>query len=396
MSLRLVAVGAVVAIGAAACSSSSKTTSGSSTTSGTRPTKSITIGGIIAKTGTTPFTGTDEAISAYFKQANDNGGINGYKVNYVSYDSAGSAQNNSALMTQLISQGAVAVIDEDEQGAPGGYQIATAKGVPVVGNYSLPVQFQTPNLYPVAPYYQGALGKVMLQVMKNEGVNKLALLTINVPSAVNAEKIDAADASQYGLSVVTNDLYPPTTTDFTAYVSKLASAGAQAVFVIGTIGNGEVVSKALQQQGSNAKVVFTEYDAAIAANVGSWGNGKVFSTTPLATLPPRSAVAAALQKYGYSSVDATSSFVAEGWTDAEIIGEAIKMLGSNSATPANMITALNSISNFKGTYTPPITYGSGAHANPSQCIQVQEMENGVLGLYKNEPYQCFTGSAAPS
>lgn len=405
VGLRMFAVGAV-ALGAAACSSSSKTTTpptttaGSATTSGTTggstPTKTIEIGGIIAETGTTPFTGTNEAISAYFKQVDAQGGINGYTIKYVSYDSAGSAQTNSALMTQLISQHAVAVIDEDEQGAPGGYAIAEQAGVPVIGNYSLPVQFQNPDLYPVAPYYQGALGKVMLQVMANENAKKIALLTINVPSAVNAEKIDATDASQFGLSVVTNDLYPPTTTDFTAYVSKVVSSGAQAVFVIGTIGNGEVVSKALQQQGSNAKVIFTEYDAAIASHVGSWGNDKVFSTTPLATLPPRADVAAALKQYGYSSVDATSSFVAEGWTDAQIAAQGVKLLGSNSPSGANMVAALNSISNFKGTYTPPITYGSGPHGNPSQCIQVQEMVNGVLGLYKGQPYECFTGSVAPS
>jgi ABC-type branched-subunit amino acid transport system substrate-binding protein len=299
-------------------------------------------------------------------------------------------------MTQLIGQHAVAVIDEDEQGAPGGYQIAEQSGVPVIGNYSLPVQFQNPDLYPVAPYYQGALGKVMLQIMHNEGVSKLSLMTINVPSAVNAEKIDAADASQFGLTIVQNDLYPPTTTDFTAYVSKAVSKGAQAVFVIGTIGNGTVVSKALQQQGSNAKVVYTEYQNSIASQVGSWGNGKVFSTTPLETLPASPEVAAALKQYGFSSVDPTASAVAEGWTDAQIAAQGVKLLGSNTPTAASMVTALNSISNFKGTYTPPLTYGSGAHADPSHCIQVQEMENGVLGLYKGQPYECFTGSVAPS
>ncbi|MGF7239246.1 MAG: ABC transporter substrate-binding protein [Frankia sp.] len=390
----MVAMGAALVLGAAACGSSGKSSGSGSSSSG----KEILIGGIVAETGTAPYEGANEAISAYFNQLNAAGGINGYTVKYKGYDSTGSAQTNAALMSKLVGQHAAAVIVEDPQGAPGGYQVAERAGVPVIGGYAYPALYQSPTLYPVASFFAGSQTKVMFQVMHDEGVTKIALLTINVPVGVETVKAYTAQAGKYGLKIVSSGLYAPTQTDFTGYASKAVSAGAQAVFQIGGYTQGIAVAKALEQQNSSAKLVFAAgYNTSIARQVGSWGNGKVFSGTPLLTLPMRSKVQQALKTAGYSKVDASSGFVSLGWSDAEIATEGVRLLGSNTPKAANMVKALDSISGFKGTFTPsPLTYGSGPHTNPSQCVQIQEMENGVLGLYKGKPSVCFTGSVAPT
>ncbi|MGF7234609.1 MAG: ABC transporter substrate-binding protein [Frankia sp.] len=288
--------------------------------------------------------------------------------------------------------------EEDPQGAPGGYKIAEHAGVPVIGSYSYAEEYQNPTLYPIAAFFPTAQARVMFRVMKDEGVTKVAILAINVPVAAESAKRATAEASRLGLTVVSNARYAPTQTDFTAYVTKAIGAGAQAIQQIGGYTQGVAVAKALAQQGSNAKLIFASgYNASIASEIGSWGNGRVFSATPLLTLPERPGVVQALKQSGSSKVDASSNFVAVGWTDAEIATEGVRLLGSNAATAPNMINALNSISNFKGTYTAsPLTYGSGVHASPSTCVQVQEMENGVLGVRKGTSPVCFAGSVAPT
>lgn len=358
----------------------------------------MVIGGIIAETGSTPYEGTNEAISSYFDQLNAKGGVNGYKIKYISYDSAGSAQTNAALMTRLIGQGAVAVIDEDPQGAPSGLKLAQSKGIPVLGGFDQPGLYNSPTVYPVSSWAAGVQAKVYTTVLKEMGVSKLALLTINVPVGVSAAHPYVSDAAQSGLKVVSNEFYAPTQTDFTGYVSKEASAGAQAVVHIGGSVQGVAIARALQQQGTNAKLALSSGTSkALPGQVGTWGNGRVLAANPLLTLPVRPDVVAALKQSGNSKVDASSLYVALGWSNAEIAAEGIRLLGTNKPSPKAMITALNSISNFKGTYLgSPLTYGSGSHPDPSQCGQVQIMQNGAFVLYNGKSSVCWTGSVAPS
>ena len=76
-------------------------------------------------------------------------------------------------------------------------------------------------------------------------------------------------------------------------------------------------------------------------------------------------------------------------------GRSASSSDSNAPTAASMLTALQGISNWTGTFTPPITYGPGNHTNPSNCIQVQEQLNGGFTIFNNERSVCWTGSIAP-
>lgn len=395
MGVRIAAGALLLAV--AACSSSSSQGGSGSTASGSVSGKQVVIGGIIAETGVAPYEGTNEAVSAYFDQLNASGGINGYKIKYIGYDSAGSAQTNAALMTRLIGQGAVAVIDEDPQGAPGGFQVAQSSGTPVLGGYAYPQLYSTPTLFPVTSYAPGVQTAAYYAVLKSLGVSKIALLTINVPVGVDAADYYAKKAGAAGLTVVSNEVYAPTQTDFTGYVSKEMSAGAQVVIQIGGYVQGVAIAKAMQQQGSSAKLVIASgLNSSIATQVGSWGNGKVFTASPLLVLPERKDVASALAKYGFSSVDPASQFVALGWSDAQIAAQAVKLLGSKAPSAKAMLTALDSVSNFSGTYLgSPLTYGSGDHKDPSQCAQVLVMQNGAFAPYGGKSSICWTGSVAP-
>ncbi|MGF7234608.1 MAG: ABC transporter substrate-binding protein [Frankia sp.] len=95
-------MGAALVLGVAACGNSDGSKAGSSG-------KEIVIGGIIAETGTAPYEGANAAISAYFDQLNAKGGVNGHLIKYKGYDSAGNAQTNASLMTQLVGDHAAAV-----------------------------------------------------------------------------------------------------------------------------------------------------------------------------------------------------------------------------------------------------------------------------------------------
>jgi len=392
---REIVAGAVglIALFAAACGSSGGSSSGGG---GSAPTKTISVGVVVERTGASPLTGEYEAIDSYFKNADAHGGINGYKVNVIGFDSQGSPQTNSADVTQLIQQDHVPVIiDEDEQGSPAAYPIAEAAKVPMVGGYSEPPRFYNKYLFPNAAYYEAATAVAASKVFAEAGIKKAAIVTINVPTGVQAANLFAKDLPADGVQVAENVVYPPTQSDWTGYAAKVISSGADGVFNIGTENAGVGLLKALQQQGWNGtKYYFPELEPGLAAATGSYGDGKVITTSALLTLPSNAAEQAAVKQY-YPGVDPTQSLAVDGWTDAEIVAQAIKNLGSKAATSANILAALQSFKNWTGTFTPPITYGTGNHTNPSQCIQVQEQMNGTFTTFNSKRSVCWNGSIAP-
>jgi branched-chain amino acid transport system substrate-binding protein len=385
---------AVTALVVSACGSSGG--GGGGSTSGSSS-KTISVGVIVERTGASPLTGEYEAIDSYFKNTDAHGGIDGYKINVIGFDSQGNPQTNSADATQLIQQDHVPIIiDEDEIGATAAMPITEAAKVPMVGGYAEPQRFYNPYLFPNAAFYEAATAAASSKVFAEAGVKKAAIVTINVPTGVEAANIFLKDLPADGVQVAENVVYPPTQSEWTAYAAKIISSGADGVFNIGIETSGVGLLQALKQQGwKGKKYYFPELEPGLAAATGSYGNGKVITTSALLTLPSNPAMEAAVKQY-YPSVDPTQSLAVDGWTDAEIVGQAIKDLGSKAATSANLEAALQSFKNWSGTYSPPITYGTGNHTNPSQCIQVQEQENGTFVPFNNQRSVCWTGSIAPA
>jgi ABC-type branched-subunit amino acid transport system substrate-binding protein len=396
-------VAAVTALVVSACSSSGSSGStgasgnGATSTSSGSSGKTISVGVIVARTGADPLPGEFEAIDSYFKSMNAHGGIDGYKVNVIGFDSQGSPQTNSADATQLIQQDHVpVVIDEDELGATAAMPITEKAQVPMVGGYSEPQRFYSPYLFPNAAYYESATATASSKVVAEAGAKKAAIVTINVPTGVAAAGLFVKDLPANGVQVAENVVYPPSQSDWTAYAAKVISSGADTVFNIGTEAGGVGLLKALEQQGwKGKKYYFPELEPGLAAMTGSYGNGLVITTSALLTLPANNTEVAAVKQY-YPGVDPTQSLAIDGWTDAEIVGQAIKSLGSKAPTAASLQAALQSIKGWSGTFTPPITYGPGNHTNPSQCIQVQEQENGQFTIFNNQRSVCWSGSIAPA
>jgi branched-chain amino acid transport system substrate-binding protein len=155
----LAVTGALVALVAAGCSSSksntSNTTAGGSTATtsggstattaaggssgnpssapGVTPT-TIKVGFITSQTGNaaSTFSDAEKGALAAFTAINNAGGINGRKVQLVTADDQSSPTGDLSAMQSVVSQG-VFMIENFSPYLFGGYKVATAAGIPVVG-----------------------------------------------------------------------------------------------------------------------------------------------------------------------------------------------------------------------------------------------------------------------
>ena len=361
--------------------------------------KTISVGVLIDRTGPAPEGTLWDGVQGYFRNANAHGGINGYKVNVVAFDTAGSPATNAADTTELIQQSHVPVIiDDDGEGGTAAVPIASAAGIPLVGNDVQPDVFHNPDVFPNTSDVANFGGLMTAKVFKARGVTKVAIIALNVPEAIEAAAGDAKYVQANGMQLVTNIVFPLTQTDFTGYASKIIAAGADGIECVSSESGSLALISALKQQGWAGKAYyFPSLQPGLAAATGSFGDGRVVAPNALLVLPANRTVLKVMKTYfDMPATTAVTNNLDEGWTDAEIVAHAITLLGSKSPTAAHVKAALQSFKNWSGTFTPPLTYGRGAHLDPAHCGQIVEQMNGHFIQYNHQRTVCWKGSVAPS
>jgi ABC-type branched-subunit amino acid transport system substrate-binding protein len=267
----------------------------------------------------------------------------------------------------------------------------------LVGSNAQPVIYHNPDVFPNTSDVANFAGLMAAKVFKGRAVTKVAIITLNVPEAIDTAVGDAKYVRAGGMKIVSNIVFPVTQTDFTSYASKIVSSGANAVMPVCTDGEAITLLAALRQQGWAGKLyLFASLETGLATATGSFGNGRVIAPNGLLVLPPNKSMLAVMKKYSnLTATEAATEKVVEGWTDAEIVAHAITLLGRSSPTAAHIKAALQSFKNWSGTFTPPITYGRGAHLDPAHCGQMVGQVKGTFVPYNNDRTVCWQGSVAP-
>ena len=375
--------------------------SGSSGAS-TRPSanRQIVIGGIFNRTGEVPLPGEYEAATAYFAYANSHGGINGYKIKFTGLDDQTNPQMNASDMLQLVSQDkAQVILEESELAYPGGVQTAISAKVPVVGGGSNTIEFSNPDLFPIYAFEQGSLIGGSEELLKALHINKIATLTSNVTVAEQGQAVAEKAFAKAGDTPVYNAAFPETETDFSSYVAKMQSAGVKIVYCLCVTPQAVAVLKAAALQNYPLDLIQTGFGEVGAAQVGPSGTNHYFAIDPQGILGGGAAAtqAAKIVHSMFPSVQMLADGPTTSWTAAQVIADAIKLLGKAPPTSANLIVALNKIKDAQLTYDPPMTYAPGPkHPNPTQCVQITVAKGNQFVLYNGKRYVCFTGSVSPA
>jgi branched-chain amino acid transport system substrate-binding protein len=341
--------------------------------------KVLPIGGVYHRTGPIPLCNTAfEGVSSYLSDLNEQGGVNGYKFKLIAYDDGADATRNAALMKQLIERDNVLTILQcSDLVAPAGKDVVDRHKVPVIAAFGASdVLFEDANWFPTSGFQQALYPFHALQYSKNKfNATKVGLVYINVPQGQGGARYTRKYAPRLGMEIVYESAFSPAEPDFTAYVVKLKQAGAQVVIFPGAADAVIRFLKAAEQQGFEGKLVapLTAYDPIIGPAVGKYVDGHLFTVinhAPLELSEP-----AAVARYQntvkrYFPNLTMNTYTIDGWSLAEMFQEGLKRLGDKEPTRESLHAALATLKDWQGSFTPPLTMGTGPHTFPTGCASV--------------------------
>ncbi len=215
----------------------------------------IKIGAFLAVTGPASFLGDPEqkTLDMYVERINAAGGVNGRKLQLISYDAAGDAEKARTFTKRLIEQDKVDLII-------GGTSTGeTMAAVPLVEQAQIPFISMAGAVVIIEPVKKWvfktphtdrmACEKIFTD-MNERKLSKLALITGpgGFDKSLRAQCIQVAP--KYGIEIVADESYGAADTDMTAQLTKIkGTPGVQAVMNCGFGQGPAVVTKNYRQLG---------------------------------------------------------------------------------------------------------------------------------------------------
>lgn len=334
------------------------------TTSDAQP---VRIGAVLSLTGTYAALGEAEknALDLEVARINDAGGINGSPIELLIEDDATDEAKAVAATSKLIEQdGVVALIGATGTGPTmamrgdiqraGIAQISLAGGTVVTGDFD-PLVFQTPwsnNL--VVPY--------VLEVMKESGHTKVALLTDSGGYGKDGRDVIIAEAPPAGIDIVADETFNPGDTDLTAQLTRMKGSGADAVLLWTAGKEAAIAMKSARDLGmklplfggsGQARAEFIEGSEGAAEGFvfgtgkslipSNWGEGS----------PEYQSVSDFATRYEAAYGEAPDIFAGHAFDALAIVADALERAGTD-ASPAQLrdaIEATSGLAGFGGSFT---------------------------------------------
>ncbi len=341
----------------AACGSSSKSSSGASSSSGSghasksgKPGAPITIGASMEETGAEAIPSLPVGYKVAVAQANAQGGIvvGGvrHKINFTLLDNRSDPSLlASQLHTLVLQDHAVALVtgccDLNVAEAP----LANALHIPLMGT-AIPIDLMTKvngqwawdaftSLESSLDYFT----KVVPSLGKTDG--KVAEIANNNPQGQGANGVYAAAAKAAHFTVTDSALVPAGTTNYSSFISKAKSTGADNLVVQMDSPDCFALWKQMKALGYHPKTIAANQCGAIPTwkTLGSLGNGAIIGLnwTPSSGLPNAGTLAATFGKTFPGDV-ADQEVAVNSYNAMELLFSAIEKAGST--VPAKINAAI--------------------------------------------------------
>ena len=205
--------------------------------------------GVAADTGIQSFNGFQIAIA----EINDAGGINGQKVEVVSYDGKTDPQLTATFASRCAEDdGALAIV--------GGNPSAPAAAmIPVASEYEIPylmLSAGTDNLTDMPAPFHFRVGPrnsqdaaAIAELIARQGFKRVALINNSLPFGTDSAHATEAALKASGVQVVIQQTYDINATDLSPQISRLRGANPDVIVVFPYAADGARVLRTLQQQG---------------------------------------------------------------------------------------------------------------------------------------------------
>jgi branched-chain amino acid transport system substrate-binding protein len=329
---------------------------------------------------------------AWFRHVNDNGGVNGRKINFNmvddKYEPARTAgivkrfaerDNCFAIVAPLGSAPTVAVID-----------YVVEQKMPIIGagtGAAKPLEIPSKWVFPLYPSYRDEgrdLVKFAKEVFKAKTV---AVLYQNDPSGKTHMDGIKSVLDQQGVKLVAEQGYEPKEVDVSSQVLSMKSANPDAVICSCAPEPAAKFYTERKKLGWNVPVVnvFFGKSPKVPELAGKEAIEGVYFATIFrdfdSPAPQMKEAQQILKKY-YPEEDPDAIHL-WGFTGAQVFTEALQRMGRNNITRDRLVETLEGIKGWKGSVVPEVSIGKG---NAPEHFLVKDMSYVV---YKGGRFQEF-------
>lgn len=224
------------------------------------------IGAVLSVTGAQSGLGEPEkrAIEMEIDRINDAGGINGHPLEVLIEDDGSDVDKATAATTKLIEQdGVLAIIGSTGTGqsmamraeidAAGVPQVSLAAGSAITSEFD-PLVFQT-------TWTAKLVVPMMLEYLKGEGYTKVGLISEDTGFGKDGRAEVTKLAGDYGITVVSDQVFKPADTDMTGQLTVIKGADAQVVLMYSSVSASAIVPKNMKQLNMDVPLVCSHGNA---------------------------------------------------------------------------------------------------------------------------------------
>ncbi len=366
-------------LGAAAVSASASPAGAAASSAPGVTSNSITVGTISTQTGelASNFSSLIYGEKAYYQYINNQGGVNGRKINYkYALDDGGNPTTFNQLANTLINQDHVFAVTG----------VATAffspnlfveSGIPTYG-YNVTGNWAGPsNLFAAGgsvEYYPAGAPEDAYVARKTNSLS-IAFVAYGVAASAAAcqSEQNALQAGGYKISYSDLKVSNPGSTVATD-VQRMKQAGSNMVISCMDVQGNISMARAIQQYGLKmTQLWFSGNDQSTLNTNESLMQGVYFGlahvpfAAPQSVYPGLKLYVTEMKKYEPNYVD--DEIAIQGWESAALFVQGVKMAGNN-LTQANVIKEDNSLTSFTaGGLTSPTNWKSAGHTGhaPPYC-----------------------------
>ena len=358
--------------------------------------KTVTVGAFTPITGPVPFyTVLTHAAEACFKWANETNALNGWKINYITYDDGYEPARSVAVTKRLVEENKIFALAAPTGTAQSVAVIPYAKevGLPVIGPIGgATALFSERLVFPLLPDYGWSAAANLDFALTDLKASKVALLWENDELGRSAKRGFDLYMEANGKQAAESIPFEVRNTDFTPHVRKLANAKAEVVILFGSNANLASALKAAERVGFQSKWMapFFTADPTTRKLAGDLLNGTYFSSwlMPVGADDPEIKAYREQVPKLYPN-DPVGVFGLNGWSNGALFVKGFKMLldSGKPLTRANLVDVMETMTNATIGGARNVSYKAGDHRGARQEGIIQAQADGSFKLVRDfRPY----------